>query len=100
MSENDKGLILANEADRIINNKLIQIEAKLRKAETMSYEELMDLVLEANSLILMISNDDFETYESWKYRLFVNPDGRVYLTQGLEVDTDYQPEDYRPLDEE
>lgn len=100
MAENDKGLILAKEAERIINTKLIQIEAKLRKSDKMPFDELMDLVLEANSLILMISDEDPETYETWKYRLFVNPDGNVYLTQGLEVDTDYQPDNYRPLDEE
>ena len=100
MSENDKGQLFAREAERIINSKLMQVEAKLRKADSMPYEDLIDLVLEANSLILMISGDDFETYEAWKYRLFVNPDGRVYLTQGMEVDTDYQPDDYRPLDEE
>lgn len=100
MTEQDKGLIFATETERIINNKLIAIEKRLRRAEKMSYENLYDLVLEANSLILMICGDDVESYETWKYRLFVNPDGRVYLTQGAEVNTDYVPADFRELNED
>lgn len=100
MAETDKGSILADETERIINTKLINVEAKLRKAKDLSYDELLDLVLLANSLILMVCNDDFDLYDLWKYRLFVNPDGAVYLTQGTEVDTDYLPENYRPLNEE
>ncbi len=100
MTEQDKGLIFAAETEKIINNKLIAVEKRLRRAEKMSYESLYNLVLEANSLILMVTGDDFEAYETWKYRLFVNPDGRVYLTQGAEVDTDYVPSDYRELDED
>lgn len=100
MTEKDKGLILATETEKIINNKLIAIEQKLRRAEKMSYEKLYDNVLEANSLILLVCGDDVEAYEAWKYRLFVNPDGRVFLTQGIEVDTDYVPVDFKELDED
>lgn len=100
MTETEKGSILAEETERIINTKLTEIEERLRRADKMSYENLFDLVLEANSMILMVCGDDFEAYETWKYRLFVNPDGRVYLTQGAEVDTDYVPADYRELNED
>ncbi len=100
MTENKKGLILAVETERIINEKLIAIEYKLRRPDKISYHKLVDLALEANSLILLVCGDDIESYESWKYRLFVNPDGRVYLTQGLEVDTDYVPADFRELNED
>jgi len=100
MTEKDKGLIFATETEKIINNKLIAIEKKLQRAENMSYEKLYDNVLEANSLILLVCGDDVEAYEAWKYRLFVNPDGRVFLTQGIEVDTDYVPADFQELDED
>lgn len=100
MTEREKGSLLVDETEKIINSKLNAVDAKLRNVTELSYEELYDLVLEANSLILMVTGDDFETYEMWKYRLFVNPDGRVYLTQGQEVDTDYVPSDYRELDED
>lgn len=100
MTENDRGQILARETEKIINGKLIAIEEKLRTTEKMSYEKLYDYVLEANSLILLVCGDDFEAYETWKYRLFVNPDGRVFLIQGTEVDTDYIPTDFKELDED
>ena len=100
MPKEKKGQILVDATEKIINDKMSIVETKLREADKMPYEELLNLVLEANNLILFICGDDFETYETWKYRLFVNSEGGVYLTQGVEVDTDYFPSDYKPLDEE
>jgi hypothetical protein len=100
MANLEKGAIFGVVTEKIINTKLMEVDARLRNPVEMPYEDLFNLVLEANSLILMVTGDDFEAYEMWKYRLFVNPDGRVYLTQGAEVDTDYVPSDYRELDED
>lgn len=98
MADTEKGALFGPETEKIINTKLMGIEARLKNDLELSYKELYNLVLEANSLILMITGDDFESYEMWKYRLFVSPDNRIYLTQGTEVDTDYVPADYKPLD--
>ena len=100
MPETQKGQILAAETEKIINRQLIHLDKRLRNPEDISYDTLYSMVLEANKLIKMICMDDFDAYESCKYRIFINQEGRVYLTQGQEIDTDYLPDDFRPLDEE
>ena len=75
----------------LMNKKLDKLELELSAVDTTeSVEEIGKLLSEINSWISMISGENEELYEEWRYHLILTPGGKAIVVQGRDVDVDFR----------
>ena len=77
--------------DEFLIKELIRCDEMVASIQPgMTEDELVDLLKEVNS-ILLVASESKEAYLSYKYHLFVGADGSYTVIQGKEIPIDVKP---------